>query len=171
MGLLHCFKISNFISYQLLVHVCNLLGLLITSVSCTSLQFARVILHQASSMATSTLLRLNCWVLGDDSDHIFTVEIDRNKNVGGLKVAIKERVMPAYDDITAKSLEVWKVSIPVDEDTDLEVKANDLRICERQSLWALKGLHRIFTDLDPEELHVIIKGPPISECRRLFLFL
>ena len=122
-------------------------------------------------MATGTLLELNCWVLGDDSARIFTVEIDRNKNVGALKEAIKGKKKAAFHDITAKSLEVWKVSIPVDEDTDLEGKANDLRIRERQSLWALKGLHRIFTDLDPYELHVIIKAPPISECRRLFLFL
>ena len=122
-------------------------------------------------MATSTLLRLNCWVLGDDSAQIFAVEIDPEKDVGALKKAIKEEKKPVFDDITSDSLEVWKVSIPVDEETDLAAKAKDLRIRERQSLWALRGLRRTFTDLDPYELHVIIKAPPISECRRLFLFL
>ena len=120
-------------------------------------------------MATGTLLSLNCWVIGDDSAGIFPVEIDRNKNVGCLKEAIKEKMKPAFDDITANSLQVWKVSIPVDEDTDLEAKVNDLRLREGKSLWALKGLHSIFTDLDnPDALHVVVGAPPISERRRFF---
>ena len=120
-------------------------------------------------MATGTLLRLNCWVLGEDSARIFTVEIDRNKDVGALKKAIKEEKKRAFHDITTDSLQVWKVSIPVDEDTDLEAKVNDLRLREGKSLWALKGLHSIFTDLDnPDTLHVVVGAPPISERRRLF---
>ena len=116
----------------------------------------------------ATLLQLNCWVLDEDSNRIFPVEIDRDKNVGGLKEAIKEKKFPAFDHITADSLKVWNVSIPIDEDTNLQAKVKDLRLHEKKSLWALKGLRRIFRDLNQETLHVVIEAPPISEHRCLF---
>src|SRR5258707_11971625 len=75
-------------------------------------KFPYVKIHMASS------LNLNCWVLGDDSTRIFPVQIDLDKNVGGLKEAIK--MNPAFDHITANSLDVWNVSIPIDEDTNLQ---------------------------------------------------
>jgi hypothetical protein len=115
----------------------------------------------------ATPLRLNCWVLGEDSTRIFPVEIDRDENVGGLKEAIKKK-KPVFDHIAADSLDVWNVSIPIDEDTNLQDKVKDLRLYEKKPLWALKGLLRIFRDLDQEALHVVIKAPPISERRCLF---
>src|SRR6266545_2029199 len=113
-----------------------------------------------SSMATP--LRLNCWVLGEDSTRIFPVEVDRDENVGGLKEAIKEKMKPAFDHITANSLDVWNVSIPIDEDTNLQAQVKGMRLHEKKSLWPLKGLLRIFRDLDQEALHVVVKSPPIS---------
>src|SRR6266511_875780 len=111
-----------------------------------------------------SLLLLNCWVLDEDSDsnRIFPVEVDRNKNVGDLKEAIKEKMKPAFDHITANSLDVWNVSIPIDEDTNLQAQVKGLRLHEKKSLWPLKGLLRIFRDLDQEALHVVVKSPPIS---------
>ena len=107
-----------------------------------------------------TPLKLNCWVLGEDSTRIFPVEIDHDENVGGLKEAIKEKMKPAFDHITANSLNVWSVSIPIDEDTNLEAQVKDLRLHEKKPLWPLKGLLRIFRDLDKETLHVVVKAPP-----------
>ena len=115
-----------------------------------------------------TPLILNCWVLGEDSTSIFPVEIDRGKNVGSLKKAIREEKKPAFDHITANSLNVWNVSIPIDEDTNLEAQVKDLRLHEKKPLWPLKGLLRIFRDLDKETLHVVVKAPP-SKHRYLFL--
>jgi len=121
-------------------------------------------------MATPLKIRLNCWVLGEDSTRIFPVEIDRNENVGGLKEAIKEKKKPAFDHITADSLGVWKVSIPIDEDANLEEQVKKLRLQDKKPLWVLKGL-KIFDDPDQEALHVVVKAPPISERRCLFLSL
>jgi hypothetical protein len=121
-------------------------------------------------MATETL-RLNCWVLGEDSHRIFTVGIDCDKNVGGLKEAIKENNKPSFNHITADSLDVWNVSIPVDEDTNLHAKVKDLGLHEKKSLWSLKTLVEIFRDLDHDSLHVVVKAPPSSERRCLFLSL
>ena len=116
----------------------------------------------------ATPFKLNCWVLGEDSTRVFPVEIDRGENVGGLKKAIKEEMKPAFDNITANSLEVWNVSIPIDEDANLEAQVKNLRLHEKKPLWPLKGLLRIFRDLDEETLHVVVKAPP-SENRCLFL--
>jgi len=116
----------------------------------------------------ATPLRLNCWVLGEDSTRIFPVEIDRDKDVGALKKAIKEEKKKAFDHIDADSLEVWKVCIPIDEDTNLQAQVNGLRLHEKKPLWALKRLLRIFGNVNEEALHVVIKAP-ISERRCLFL--
>ena len=110
----------------------------------------------------ATPLRLNCWVLGEDSTRIFPVEVDRDENVGGLKKAIKEEKKQAFDHIDADSLDVWNVSIPIDEDTNLQAQVKGMRLHEKKSLWPLKGLLRIFRDLDQEALHVVVKSPPIS---------
>ena len=115
-----------------------------------------------------TRLKLNCWVLGEDSTRIFPVKIDHNEDVGGLKKAIKEEMKPTFDFITANSLEVWNVSIPINEDTNVEAQVKNLRLHEKKSLWGLKKLPRIFRDLDEETLHVVVKAPP-SKHRYLFL--
>jgi hypothetical protein len=117
----------------------------------------------------ATPLRLNCWVLGEESTRIFPVEIDCDENVGALKKAIKEEKKQAFDHIDADSLDVWNVSIPIDEDTNLQAQVKGLRLHEKLPLWPLKRLVKIFIDLDEEALHVVIKAPPISERRCLFL--
>ena len=83
--------------------------------------------------------------------------------------AIKEEMKPAFDHITANSLDIWNVSIPIDEDANLEAQVKDLRLHEKKPLWPLKGLLRISRDLDKETLHVVVKAPP-SKHRYLFLF-
>jgi hypothetical protein len=118
-------------------------------------------------MATS--LNLNCWVLGDDSTRIFSVEIDGDDNVALLKDAIKEEKKPAFDHITAGSLDLWNVSIPIDRDTNIEERVKDLRLHEEKPLWPLKILLKTFIDLDEDTLHVVVKAPPIREHRYLFL--
>src|SRR5260221_1901536 len=95
-----------------------------------------------SSMATP--LKLNCWVLGEDSTRIFPVEIDRDENVGELKKAIKEEMKPAFDQIDADSLDVWNVSIPIDEDTNLKAQVKGLRLHAKKSLLPVRPLSGIF---------------------------
>ena len=112
-----------------------------------------------------SLLLLNCWVLGEDSDsnRIFPVEVDRNKNVGDLKEAIKEKMKPAFDHITANSLDVWNVSIPIDEDTNLQAQVKGLRLHEKKSLLPVQPLSGIFRNVVEQYLHVIVRTST-SEC-------
>ena len=60
----------------------------------------------------SDTLELNCWVLSDGYDprRIFPVKIAKNETVGTLREAIKEKKKPAFDHLTADSLDLWQVS-------------------------------------------------------------
>ncbi len=40
--------------------------------------------------------------------------IAANKSVGSLKDAVKEKKKPEFDHVSADTLVLWKVSIPVD---------------------------------------------------------
>ncbi len=105
------------------------------------------------------MLRLNCWVLDEDSDsnRIFPVEVDRNKNVGDLKEAIKEKKKRAFDHIDADSLDVWNVSIPVDEHTNVQSQVKNLKVLETKSLLPVQPLFGIFENVVGQYLHVIVR--------------
>src|ERR1700733_5880108 len=102
----------------------------------------------------ATPLNINCWILGEDSTRIFPVEIDRGKNVGALKKAIKEEKKVAFDRIDADSLDVWNVSIPIDGDMNLEAQVKDLRLHEKKSLLPVQPLSSIFRNVVEQYLHV-----------------
>jgi hypothetical protein len=53
----------------------------------------------------------------------FTVEIGKTKNVSILKDLIKEMKAPHLDHVAASDLDLWNVSIPVDDDTDERLKS------------------------------------------------
>ena len=63
-----------------------------------------------TTFVMSNILELNCWVLGDAPRRVFPVKIASSETVGYLKEAIKEKMKPVFDDITANSLDLWKVS-------------------------------------------------------------
>ena len=84
----------------------------------------------------SNILALNCWVLGDRPNHIFTVEIASAKTVSILRHAIKDEKKPQFDDIPADRLHLWQVS-----DRFLRSDADDL------ILWKIK--------IDSKDLHLL----------------
>ena len=57
---------------------------------------------------------LNCFVLGDKEDNVFTVKIPKTDNVSILKDEIKKNA-PHLDHVPAKDLELWEVSFPIDD--------------------------------------------------------
>ena len=66
-------------------------------------------------MSGSSLLTLNCLVFGDDADSMFPVEIENTKSVGSLRVAIKNEDSVTFQNVRASSLDIWMVSILVDD--------------------------------------------------------
>jgi hypothetical protein len=99
-------------------------------------------------------LELNC---GDDPSHIFTIEIADTKNITALKKAIKDEKQPAFDHVPADTLIIWRVSFPVDE--GLEENLRDF--VAGKALSPVNKLSKVFANV---RLHVIVGCPP-GACR------
>jgi Crinkler effector protein N-terminal domain len=56
----------------------------------------------------SSIQELNCWVLGEETSRVFTVEIQGTKNVSTLKKAIKEEKKPGLDHLPVSVM--WKLA-------------------------------------------------------------
>jgi Crinkler effector protein N-terminal domain len=104
-------------------------------------------------------LELNCLVLGDDSSHIFTIEIQGTKNISALKEVIKDKKKPVFDNVPADALKLFKVSLPVDG-LDAKMKRfrpEDEGVCSLTS--AVEQLRDAFDDATENRLHVVVLPP------------
>ncbi|KAF9080350.1 hypothetical protein BGX23_002284 [Mortierella sp. AD031] len=109
---------------------------------------------------TDNHLTLFCLVDGESTSNAFSVEIDSTKTVDGLKKLIKADQSPIFDDITANSLTLWRVSIPV-------VSANKHKpivLSEVESSTELDptdDVSDVFPKTPPKKtIHIIIHRPP-----------
>ena len=109
-------------------------------------------------------------MFGEDSTRIFPVEIDRDKNVGGLKEVIKEKKKAAFDNVDADSLDVWNVSIPTDGPTSINEQVENLKVLKTKSLLPVKPLSDIFRNVVDEYLHVVVRDPSKRECSPDFAY-
>ena len=57
------------------------------------------------------LINLNCFILGDDINHIFEIQIPSTSTVSALKDMIKEKKNHEFDTVDANRLELWQVSV------------------------------------------------------------
>lgn len=108
------------------------------------------------------LIDLNCWVAGEPPERVFSIKIEATEKVSALKKAIKAEKKPAFDIITADSLDLWKVSIPVGED-DLEGQLKSQNVLKKRPLSSVKLLSEIFQDVVKENVHVVVRIAQ-SEC-------
>ncbi|KAF8316713.1 uncharacterized protein EI90DRAFT_2944264, partial [Cantharellus anzutake] len=109
------------------------------------------------------ILELYCLVRGDDADHIFPVKIASTESVGTLKEIVREKNKFALEHMDAKTLTLWKVSIPVDDSFKENVKKVELE--DAGSLSPVDILSEIF--LHPPQrrhLHIVVQVPRIGEC-------
>jgi hypothetical protein len=67
-------------------------------------------LRRCSETLMDSLIVLNCSILGDKIDRLFSIEISRTKNISMLKDAIKENQKPKLDSVTASDLDIYMVS-------------------------------------------------------------
>src|SRR5262245_27583934 len=118
-------------------------------------------------------LELNCLVLGDDPSHVFLVKIADSESIGSLKKAIREEKKHAFQDVDADSLKLFRVSFPVNDDLDAtlthfqrEHDAASVRYLSRP-VTRLKGL---FSDHEPEHIHVIVQSPPAGKYQSYSLY-
>jgi len=99
------------------------------------------------------ILSLNCLILGDDPDRIFTVEIAKSKNISILKDLIKIKQAPHLDHIPASHLDLWKVDFSPD---NLETELANFDD-SHPKLSPIKKLSMFEDDVEDDHLHVIAK--------------
>ncbi|KAJ3742410.1 hypothetical protein DFH05DRAFT_1544458 [Lentinula detonsa] len=105
---------------------------------------------------------LNCLVLDSHAsiDRIFPVQISETDIVATLKEKIKQKARPVFEHIDAHTLDLWNVSVPVEELS--ETHLHDLQPAHAP-LPPVKRLSRLFPNTPPEEhLHIIIQPPEIA---------
>ena len=110
-------------------------------------------------------LELNCLVLGDDSSHIFTIEIQGTKNISALRKAIKEEKKPIFDHVPADTLKLFKDSLSVDDYLDAKLtrfRPEDKGDRRRLSS-AVERLRNVFGDAPDKHLHVVVLPPAAGE--------
>jgi hypothetical protein len=103
------------------------------------------------------------WVFGADCDSTICVDIALNKNVGDLNEAIKEKKKPALDHLPADALDLWKVSVPFDNEYEEKVKALDLNT--ERPLSARRKLDSLFSHKSASAddcLDIVVKVPLLS---------
>jgi Crinkler effector protein N-terminal domain len=106
-------------------------------------------------------LSLNCLVLGDKPERMFTVKIPKTDNVSILKKLINEKNLNLFGNIDLKNIDLWKVDLHMDELGEEPVHINLNTYTKLSPPW-LK-LSSVFEGtVDDERLHVITKAPGMS---------
>lgn len=104
-------------------------------------------------------LSLFCWVVGDEEDNTFKIEIGKENDVADLKKAIKEDQSPRFDGSPANKLRLWRVSLSYEGFVD-----NAITMIQGQS--SLQPNARLFTEFNGEivgDVHIIVQPPPPSK--------
>jgi Crinkler effector protein N-terminal domain len=99
---------------------------------------------------------LNFLVFGDDPEHIFVIKIANIKNVSALKDAIKDKKKPAFDHVPADTLILYKVSFPVDDD----LQENLRNFIGDKPLLPVNKLSKVFSNVYNTHLHIVVGCPP-----------
>jgi len=105
----------------------------------------------------STVLELNCWILGDEPQCVFPVKIASSETVGHLKEAIKDKKKQTFTGIDADLLDLWKVS-------------NLIQHTDNDEFIYLKVDIDLTTDSDPHLLEMIqVNCSAVVHLTRLYL--
>ncbi|KAF9157252.1 hypothetical protein DFQ26_008943, partial [Actinomortierella ambigua] len=113
-------------------------------------------------MNTSSLT-VFCVIDGESTFNAFSVQVDPTKTVDHLKDLIKAKQSPDFDDIVAKSLTLWRVSIDDDDDDDDEQPIVLDSILEKKKLKATRKLSEVFEGpllKNTDTIHIIVQLPP-----------
>ena len=96
----------------------------------------------------SGTLNVNCIVDGGSDDDIFTIEIAGIKNISVLKDEIKIKCDDLFRNIVASKLILHPAFTTYERIKDLKLPVATLN--------PLFRLSKVFANLDPKEIHVII---------------
>jgi hypothetical protein len=96
---------------------------------------------------------LNCLILGDELKRWFTVKIEETENVSILKKLIKKKKAPHFDHFAASDLDLFQVSIPIDDDADQRLNESI-----REPLTSPLPLLQLFDRVEQTHLQVLVQA-------------
>ncbi|KAF9381304.1 hypothetical protein CPC16_009905 [Podila verticillata] len=104
--------------------------------------------------------RMSLFCLVDGEATPFSMTISSSDTVDGLKnLIVYGDQAPAFRDVAAKDLTLWRVSIPDDDDNGLPITLDS--VAEKKKLKATAKLSKIFdTELPEDTIHIIVQRPP-----------
>jgi hypothetical protein len=140
-----------FISLQR--HLVRRTNLLLGTASNTSLK----VTQRVPVLDPTQLLSLNCLIHGDDLKKVFTLKIPKTENVSILKDRIKEKNSSSFGNVDSKNIDLWNVSIPMDDVTDERLKNIN------EPLKPLLPLSDVFPRVEESHLHILIRAPTNGE--------
>jgi hypothetical protein len=109
------------------------------------------------------ILELNCYVFGDESSQVFSVDIANTRPASALKDAIRDENPEAFRNVDARSLVVRKVSIPVND--GLKENARQVELRDKEALSPVDPLSDVFVDTPARRhVHIIVRSPNTDEC-------
>src|SRR5260370_21634590 len=104
------------------------------------------------------VLSLNCCILDDKRNMVFTVKIPRTDNVSILKDEIKKKNPHLLNDVNAKDLDLFRVSLPVNDKLEESARAKPLNPLDR--------LSNLFDVIEDTHFQIVVHTPthggPIS---------
>ncbi|KAF8930425.1 hypothetical protein BGZ47_000551, partial [Haplosporangium gracile] len=109
---------------------------------------------------TDNQLTLFCLVDGEAASNAFPVKIELSKTIGDLKELIKTALSPQFDDIAAKDLTLWGVSIRDENDNDEEnpLLVSSVTTADKKKLRATHELSNVFPAKPPKNtIHIIVQ--------------
>ena len=106
-------------------------------------------------------LSLNCLIHGEVTEQMFTVEVEKTKNVTILKKLIKEEKASLLNHVDASDLQLWMVDLDLDELGAEPVHVN-LDGYKKLSPPRRKLSSFFNLDIDDEHLHIIATAPGMS---------
>jgi hypothetical protein len=118
---------------------------------------------EGTALDPTQLLSLNCFVLGDDLKKMFVVEIEKTKSVSILKDLIKGKNSSSFGNVDSKNIDLWNVSIPVEDVNERLKNINNL-----EPLNSLLKLSHVFPHVEENHLHIVVRSPIDSELSEIF---
>jgi len=109
------------------------------------------------------ILELNCFIHNDDHHHVFPIKIVQTESVGTLKKAIKEEKKVVLKHFDADALQLWDVSIVVNDGFKENVSRVELK--DEKVLSPVDALSDVFSEIPVRKHHhvIILCSPPNSE--------
>jgi Crinkler effector protein N-terminal domain len=100
---------------------------------------------------------LYCLLKDQPLHNCFEVEVCRDQEVGDLRELVKETNKPALDRINAITIELYKVSIPSNDNTALQEAYNQLE--NQEPLDPMDTIGEVFPSPIKRHIHLIVKIP------------